>query len=334
MLKRLGPLPDGPCRRILFVTATRIGDAVLSTGLLARLLDRYPEARVTIVAGPVAAPLFTAVPRLERLIALAKRSHSRHWLDLYPQIAATRWDLVVDLRGSALSWLLWTRHRRVMAKGDPSRHRMVQLARLFAADPPPAPHLWTGPDDEAAADRLLGTHAAPILGIGPSANWGAKQWRTERFIELAQRLTAPGAVFPNAPVAVFAAPQERAIVAPVLAALPADRRIDLVDAGALSVVAACLRRCRMFIGNDSGLMHMAAAVGTPTLGLFGPSPVEQYGPWGNHCATVLTTISCRDLITAPGFDHRRHETLMDTLTVDAAAAGAVALAARTAHLNG
>lgn len=330
MVVRLGPLPPGPLRRILFVTATRIGDAVLSTGLLAHLLQRYPEARLTIVAGPVAAPLFTAVPRLDRVIALAKRSHSRHWLDLYREVAATRWDLVVDLRGSALSWLLWTRHRRVIAKGDPGEHRVVQLARLFALDVPPAPHLWVSPADEAAADRLLGKTDAPILGIGPSANWGAKQWRAERFSELAGRLTAPGAAFADARVAVFAAPHERALVAPVLAALPAERRIDLVDAGALPVVAACLGRCRMFIGNDTGLMHMAAAAGTPTLGLFGPSPVTQYGPWGDHTAAVLTPVSYEALVTAPGFDHRRQDTLMDSLTVDAAEAAAIALAARTA----
>ena len=170
MLVRLGPLPAGPVDRILFVTATRIGDAVLSTGLLSHLLDRYPDSRVTIVAGPVAAPLFIAVPRLERLIALAKRSHSRHWLDLYAQIAMTRWDLVVDLRGSALSWLLWTRHRRVIAKGDPTEHRVVQLARLFDLSTPPAPHLWTLAGDEAAAD-LGAVRTAHDDGGSVSPNW-------------------------------------------------------------------------------------------------------------------------------------------------------------------
>jgi heptosyltransferase III len=328
MIHRLGPLPAGPFRRILFVTATRIGDSVLSTGLLGHLLDRYPEARFTIVAGPVAAPLFAAMPRLESLIALAKRSHSRHWLDLYPRIATTRWDLVVDLRGSALSWLLWTRHRRVIAKGNPGEHRVVQLSHLFGLNEPPAPRLWTSAADEAAAARLLGPETTPVLGIGPSANWGAKQWRGERFAELALRLTASGAAFADARIAVFGAPAERAIIDPVIAALPADRRIDLVDAGALPVVAACLKRCAMFIGNDTGLMHMAAATGTPTLGLFGPSPVTQYGPWGDHSAAVLTPISYEELVGDPGFDHRRQLTLMDSLTVDAAEAGAIALAAR------
>src|SRR5471030_2087303 len=88
--------------RILFVTATRIGDAVLSTGLLAHLIERHPDARLTIAAGPVAAPLFEAVPGLERLIVMEKRRLAAHWLGLYRAVARRRWDIVVDLRGSAL----------------------------------------------------------------------------------------------------------------------------------------------------------------------------------------------------------------------------------------
>src|SRR5436305_10544597 len=101
---------------ILFVTATRIGDAVLSTGLLSHLIERYPQARLTVAAGPVAAPLFEAVPRLERLIVIRKERLRLHWLRLYAAVAARRWDLVLDLRGSALAWLLRAGERRVMAK--------------------------------------------------------------------------------------------------------------------------------------------------------------------------------------------------------------------------
>ena len=329
MLQYLGPLPPGPLNRILFITATRIGDAVLSTGLLAHLIGRYPEARFTIAAGPVAAPLFASVPRLERLIALTKRSHSRHWLDLYAQVAAARWDLAIDLRGSLFTWLLWTKARRVMAKGDPAEHRVVQLSRLFGLTEPPPPRLWPSEDDRRAAARLI-ADGPPVLAIGPTANWRGKQWRAEHFADLAIRLTAPGAILQDARIAVFAAPHERALAEPVLQSIPAGRRLDLIDAGSLNVAAACLARCRLFIGNDTGLMHMAAAAGTPTLGLFGPSPLAQYRPWGNHTAVAVTTIPYEALVTAPGFDHRRTDSLMDSLTVDAAEAAAVTLLRNTA----
>ena len=68
--------------RLLFITATRVGDAVLSTGLLRHLLERHPGARVTVAAGLAAAPLFEAVPGLERLLAFDKRPFKAHWLGL------------------------------------------------------------------------------------------------------------------------------------------------------------------------------------------------------------------------------------------------------------
>jgi ADP-heptose:LPS heptosyltransferase len=308
---------------ILFVTATRIGDAVLSTGLLAYLIDRYPTAWLTIAAGPVAAPLFEAVPRLERLAVMEKLRWSTHWLPFYALVATRRWDLVVDLRGSALAWLVRAGERRVMTKGDPREHQVRQLGRLFDLDPPPGPRMWTGPHHEASARALIPLDG-PVLAIGPAANWRGKQWRGERFAELARRLTSPSGPLPGARVAVFAARHERPQAEPLLAVIPVHRRIDLVGRVDLLTAAAALRRCAFFIGNDTGLMHMAAASGRPTLGLFGPSPSEKYAPWGQRAALVRST-DPPEAMFGPGFDHRTTDTLMDGLSVDAAEAAACRL---------
>jgi heptosyltransferase-3 len=301
---------------ILFVTATRIGDAVLSTGLLGHLVERYPGARLTIAAGPLAGPLFEATPGLERLIIVEKRRWSLHWLPLYSAVVTRRWHLVVDLRGSALAWLLMAGDRKVMAKGDAREHRVQQLARLFDLESPPDPLLWTAPRHEAAA-RVLVPSGPPVLAIGPAANWPGKEWRAERFAELAGRLTAHSGPLPGGRVAVLAASHERARAEPLLAAIPAERRIDLVGRLDLLTAAAVLRRCAMFIGNDTGLMHIAAASGAPTLGLFGPSPVVQYAPWGRRTAWVRS-VEPPEAMFGPGFDHRTTRTLMDGLSVDAA----------------
>src|ERR1700694_1390218 len=303
---------------ILFVTATRIGDAVLSTGLLSHVVERFPGARFTIAAGPVAAPLFEAVPRLERLVVLEKRRGGLHWLGLYARAVPRRWHLVVDLRGSVLAWMLRAGERRVMAKGDAGEHRVRQLGRLFDLDPPPGPVLWTAPRHERAATVLV-PPGAPVLAIGPAANWRGKQWRAERFAELALRLTATAGPLPGMRVAVVAAHQEREQAEPLLRAIPRDRRIDLVGTVDLLTAAAVLRRSALFIGNDTGLMHIAAAAGAPTLGLFGPSPVNQYAPWGRHTAVVRSK-QPPETMFGPGFDHRTTDTLMDGLSIEAAEA--------------
>jgi ADP-heptose:LPS heptosyltransferase len=203
-----------------------------------------------------------------------------------------------------------------MAKGDAREHRVRQLARLFDLDPPPSPRLWMTPDHDRAAETLV-PPGAPVLAIGPAANWRGKQWRAERFAELGQRLTARSGPLAGACVAVFAAAHERGQAEPLLAAIPPLRRIDLVGKLDLLTAAAALRRCALFIGNDTGLMHIAAAVGTPTLGLFGPSPIEQYAPWGSRTA-VARTADAPGTMFPPGFDHRTTDTLMDSLSVEAA----------------
>lgn len=302
---------------ILFVTATRIGDAVLSTGLLSHLAGHHPDARFTIAAGPPAAPLFEAVPGLERIIVLDKRRYGLHWLGLYRRVAARRWDLVVDLRGSVLAYCLRARERRVAGKGDRGESRVRELGRLLDLDPPPSPHLWTLPQHESAA-TLLVPAGGPFLAIGPAANWRGKTWRAERFAELAQRLTAPGGLLPGARVAVMAAEHERAQAAPLLATLPSERVVDLVGRTDLLTAAAVLKRAALFVGNDTGLMHVAAATGTPTVGLFGPSPARRFAPWGPRTAVAQTPLPPEALTADPGFDHRTTETLMDSLSVDAA----------------
>jgi ADP-heptose:LPS heptosyltransferase len=317
--------PGDDVLRILFITATRLGDGVLSTGLYGHLAERHPGARFTVVCGAPAAPVFAAAPGLERLIVLEKRPFHGHWLGLWTAVAGKVWDLVVDIRGSGFAWTLLARERRIKPRAVDGVHRVADLATLFGLPEPPAPRAWTTAAEEARAADLL-PPGGPILAVAPTANWRAKEWRVGHFRALVERLTAAGALA-GARVAAMGAPDERARAEPLIAALPADRRIDLYGAP-LGVIAACLRRADLFVGNDSGLMHLAAAAGAPTLGLFGPSRAEHYAPWGPRAAFVRTRESWSDLVMAPGFDHRTSDTLMDGLIVEVAAAAAEALLQR------
>jgi len=269
--------------RILFVTSNRLGDAVLSTGLLDQLIRTHPDARITVACGPAAEGVFARMPNRERTIVLDKRPYSLHWLPLWASAATTLWDLVVDIRGSALAWLVPTHRHAVMRRR--SGHKLVQLAAVLGLDPPPLPVMWTAAEDRARAAALLPA-GRPIIGLGPSANWAPKIWPAERFAALFRALQA--GPLPGAVPAVFAGPgaEEAAMAAPLLAALPDS--IDLVGRLSLPEAAACLARCALFVGNDSGLMHLAAAAGAPTLGLFGPTPADEYAPAGPHAASVLS----------------------------------------------
>jgi ADP-heptose:LPS heptosyltransferase len=285
--------------RILFIASSRIGDAVIGSGVLERLRSESPRARITVACGAAAAPVFWRLPGLERLIVFEKEPLDFHWVRLWGRLVFRFWDVAVDVRGSGLTFLLPVRRRYVLRGGRRPGRRYQQLAAGMGFAPAPLPVAWVSAADEAQAARLM--PAGPVIALGPTANWDGKIWPADRFVAVFRALAE---VIPGARAAIFAGPgaAEQARAAPVLAALP--DAFDFVGRLDLPVVAACLRRATIFIGNDSGLMHLAAAAGVPTLGLFGRSRASEYAPAGVRTAVAV----------APGPEG---EAPMDGLTVEA-----------------
>ena len=322
-------------KRILFVTSTRIGDAVLSTGLIWRLAEQHPDCRITVACGPLSAPLFAALPNVTRVIEINKRRYSLHWLELWSKCIFTWWYLVVDLRGSGLAWCLPTWLRRIfrgnrrdsflrrLIRGthrDTHRHRVEEISDVLNLKEPCEPRLKAPMEAQSRAAALIPTSASNgeiVLAIAPVATWPGKQWRIENFVGLVRLLTGEGGLFEGARVAVLGAANERDQALAVIEAVPEGQCIDLVGTVDLPTLFACLEQCSFYIGNDSGLTHMAAAAGIPTLGLFGPTDERHYAPWGENAAVVRTALSLKELVGFPEFDWNRTGTLMDSLTIDA-----------------
>jgi ADP-heptose:LPS heptosyltransferase len=272
---------------ILFIASSRIGDAVLASGLIKRLHDEIPNARFTIVAGPVSAPLFADTPNLQKLIVMQKTKGKGHWFKLWSQVRGRNWGLIVDRRGSSIARFLRARRRAIhrTAPGQPV-HKVIEAARLLKVeDDPPAPYLFTSPETEAKAEALLGA-GGPILALAPAANWVGKTWPVERFALLAVQLMQPGGPFAAGRLLILGGPDDWRAAESLRRSLPRERWIDLTGQADLLTVYACLKKARLFVGNDSGLMHMAAAAGAPTLGLFGPSDDRLYAPWGAHARAL------------------------------------------------
>ena len=301
-----------------------MGDAILSSGLLARLISTYPTAEVTIACGPAAKTLFYEVPNLKRIIVLEKMLLSLHWLFMWGSTVGTVWDIIIDLRNTPMSYPLLAKKRYRLRRKKTLGHRVEQLAAVMElGDHPPSPKIWISAQAKATATKLI-PNGAPVLALGPAANWSAKTWNPDYFVDLMERLTSKEGILPNARIVVFGRDDERPMVMRILESIPSERRIDLVGKINLIEVGACLQRADFYVGNDSGLMHLAAAVGIPTLGLFGPSLEELYAPWGELGAAVRSDKSF-DEIFPENFDHRNTGSLMDSLTVDVVEAAATRL---------
>lgn len=299
---------------ILFITSSRIGDAVLSTGLLDHIARTYPQGKVTIVCGPLSAPLFEGYPNLKEIIPLKKKKYNGHWLSLCKRAVGTRWDIVVDLRNSLVSRLVRAERRYIFGKHiNQKLHKVEQCAAVMRLDDVPAPKLWfTRPQMMKA--RALVPDGSPVLAVGPAANWLAKTWPAENFIEVIKYITTEK--MSGARVAVFAAPGEEKTAQKVLDSIPSAQRIDVIAKADPGTAAAALARCAYYIGNDSGLMHCAAAAGVKTFGLFGPSWPHLYRPWGDHCDYAQTPESFDQLIAYEGYSAKTAPCLMGSLSVE------------------
>lgn len=273
---------------ILFVTSSRIGDAVLSSGVLKRLHDEIPNARFTIAASAVTAPLFRDMDRLDRVIVIEKQKNGLHWMKLWTEVRGRRWGFVMDMRGSGLAGFLSAKKRRVYHSPPAGEfpHKVEEAAKLLELkEDPPSPYLFVSEETQAQADALLG-RGGPILAVGPGANWVGKTWPAERFNEVAARLLGADGPLEGGRLVILGGEADRDAAHTVRFATARERVIDLTGKVDLLTAYAILKRARLYIGNDSGLMHLAAAAGAPTIGLFGPSDERRYGPWGEHTRAV------------------------------------------------
>lgn len=305
--------------RLLFITSNRIGDAILSTGILNYLLETFPDAQATVVSGPLAAPLFECFPSVKEVISFEKKTYGLHWLGLWKKNIFKKWDMIVDIRGSLVSYFLRVGKRHVWRpEKDFKRHRVEALAALLNLTTVPGPKIWINPEHRSKVQTLgvLKDKNETLIALGMGANWRGKTWRIENFIQLAEKIKKDKVSFPNAKFLLLGSSDERSLVTPFLEIFEKERVIDLMGKLDLVSVSAALKEADVFVGNDSGLMHLSSAVSTPTLGLFGPTRPEHYRPWGEKGSYVTTDLSYEDLISGRDYDPKTTDTLMDSLSVE------------------
>lgn len=297
---------------VLIITGSMIGDVILSTGAIAEIVRRHAGARVTVVCSPGTAILFRHLPAETEVIPLVKQKRGGHWFDLYRRLRRRRWQRIHDFRNSVAGrFLNGPRVTPQRATGE-TVHKVVEASTILGDGPARSPVLWLGNAAEGLPPAV--TSARRLLVLGPGATRAGKAWPVERFAELAGRLTARGGPLAGAIVVPTGGPMDRAAAAVIAMGVPARRFVDMTGADLLTT-AALMARADLFVGNDSGMMHLAAASGAPTLGLFGPTDERLYGPWGERAGAVRAP----DVSVVFGKTSKtvsRTETQMGPLTVE------------------
>ena len=293
--------------RILFIASSRLADAVVSCGVLEQLRTSYPRARITVACGTRTAGLFSRLPKLERVV-IASRGDGKHYhrLRLWSKLVGKYWDVAVDMRGSNITRFLRTGRCNIIRIEAPGT-RYKQLGEAMGFSPAPLPVTWSAAADFEEAERRLPAGSL-MIGLGPTASSQRKTWPAERFTETLEALTK---IAPGCRAVIFAGAGESELRAALALQTQLPGAICLSASLGLPVLAACMSRLGLFIGNDNGLLHLAAAAGTPTLALFGRNR-GQSAPAGRHTAAVFAS--------GP-----RGDTQLGSLTVEAVLAAAVPL---------
>jgi ADP-heptose:LPS heptosyltransferase len=265
--------------KILLITLSNIGDAVMTTPVLEALHNSYPLASVDIVTDARASQLFSHCPFAGRIVLKDKQAGWRGTMALVRQLRRTRYDLVVDLRTDGLTLLLRAKQCLTRRGSKPLGHHAVErhfgvISRHIDTTRIPAARVWLSEEEHNFADeQLSGLPGQRWLALGPGARWQPKRWPAQHFRALVnqiqEKFDAVVLLGDKTETAVCQGIRDRL-------SLPA---INLAGNTDLLQAAAILARAQLFAGNDSGLGHIATATGTPTVTLFGPGDPARYHPW-------------------------------------------------------
>ena len=271
--------------KILFICSNLIGDTILSSGVINYFVDQNKDAKLTFVVGQTAAPLLKNYKNIENIIVFQKRKFNLHWFEIFQKTFKTKWDIVVDFRSSAISYLL-RNNKKYIFKKHQNIHHIEQLNSSFGFN---CANLFIPISDEEKnkADHDLDKSFKHIV-IFPGGNWGPKVWSADNFNEIMRLILDKYNKIKF--ILVGSLKEKNKFYKKLIMGIKKDLIIDLFGYN-LTLTSAYMKKSNMFIGNDSGLMHLAVANKLRVISLFGPTNDKIYGPYGIDDIVIRTSES-------------------------------------------
>lgn len=342
MAKSINCIRNNPPRRILVRAVNWIGDAVMTTPALGRVRAGFPDAEIVIVANPLVAQLFTHHPYCDRVIVFDKKGEHAGvsgFLRFCRMLRRERFGLAIlfqnAIEAAIMAALALIPHRAgyrtdgrgfLLNLGVPARDSkhglhhvdyylsMLDDLGLIGDELPPL--LKVRSEEQCwAGERLPGKD---WVAINPGAAYGsAKRWIPERFAEVADHLVTTYGV----QIVLTGGPAEGEIGADIVKTMQ-HRPVNLIGQTSVRQMMAVLERCVLMITNDSGPMHVGAALGVSIVAIFGPTDHTTTSPRTSNCRIVRHDVDCSPcMLRQCPIDHR----CMERLTAQQVIAAAVSL---------
>lgn len=332
-------------QNILLIQLGDIGDVVLSFPCVRALKENFPKADVIVAVREKAKELIEDCPWASGVISISKEKR-RFWKEVFYQanffsnVRKFNFDLAIDLRtgtrGAILAFLAGARQRigfyaadgklwrnRIFThlahlEGEPGQHMSAYYLNLLKNFNLDTDHIW--PEIEISNERLKAVTALfrkkhilpnqPVIAVQPFSLWKYKEWGLEKYAALIRWIVSEYGF----PVIVTGSSEESAS-ADMLIKMSGPKVYTFAGKTSIGMFAAVLKACKLFIGGDSAGIHIAAAVGTPTVGIFGPASVSAWAPRGKQHAVVHKNLPCVPC-DLKGCEGREVSRCLEELTVD------------------
>lgn len=292
-----------PPKRILIIKPSALGDIVHTLPLLPLLRRRFPDATITWLVVPAFASLLTDHPQVDEVMLFERK----RWTSVFALSRALRereFDLVLDLQGlfrsGFLSWMTrspmrvgfsyaremaWWFYTADIDTPTPERHaieRYLDVAEALGCERGPVTFAFGVTQADRSAVDALFDRSKPYAVLLPGTNWTTKRWPAEHFGHLVDPLRSEFSLTP-----VVAGGSDAAALASKLSGA-----LDLTNRTSLRQLVALLEGASLVITNDSGPMHIAAALGVPMVSLFGPTNPIRTGPYKRELTVLRADIPC------------------------------------------
>ena len=303
--------------RILVIKLDHIGDVLLATPVFSNLRRAYPNAELHALTGAWSRVVLEKHPDVNNVVEYnspafcrtGQPTSLRETFNLYRQLHRQKYDLIVELRSD---WrTVWFAFLRLTPKrlsraalqvanklgfaqfsGTHETTRNLDVLRQAGIPTSVETAIFSvTTEDKKWASDFLATYQIdrqhPLIAIHPGSPIALKRWLPERYAELADWLIAQK----RAQILFVGVKDEIPITTEIQARMRGES-INIAGKTTLTQLASILHTCNVFIGNDSGPMHLAAAVGTQTIGLYGPGDPTRFGPAGTKCQTIQRKSDC------------------------------------------
>ncbi len=279
-------------RKIFVISTTHIGDTILTTPVISLLRERFPLSHISVMIGPNVSPFFAGSRTVNEVFAYDKKVSWFEKLKFVLELRKRKFDLVVDLRNTAIPVFIQSRYRNSLfldRSSIPMRQKHLnQLRFLFPVDDPPENKFdfFTAEEQIYALEKLPSSAVNDFVVIAPGAGSDLKRWTISGFVEVIDYFFKKD----KAVVLVgWGRESELGLELELRASKPI---INLIGALTLRESAGLIKRASLVVANDSAVMHLAHELNRPTVSIFGPTDEEKYGQVGANRRTVRLKLDC------------------------------------------